>query len=165
MHGPAEDCGGVNCPLGVPHPRPCNDPKKSAYPLGCSLCRVKTNSNFQGAALAIEEVKLEEEKKMVDNSELYARYNPLMDKVGPNAEEREQYARNDAARQKERERQMFAALRQEELENQKREIAERKRNQELVRQKTILNKKKAEQKAKQEEELRQANEAKFRARK
>ena len=81
MHGPAEDCGGVNCPLGVPHPRPCDDPKKSAYPLGCSLCRVKTNSNFQGAALAIEEVKLEEEKKMVDNSELYARYNPLMDKV------------------------------------------------------------------------------------
>ena len=118
MHGPTEDCGGVNCPLGVPHPPPCNDPKKSAYPLGCSLCRVKTNKNYQGTGLAIEEVKVDEERKtMVDNSELYFRYNPLEDKVGP----------AQPINPKERERQLFAQLRQEELENQKREIQERKR--------------------------------------
>ena len=90
---------------------------------------------------------------MVDNSELYARYNPLADKVGP--------AQPINAR--DRERQMFAQLRQQELDNQKREIEERKRNQELMRKQTILNKELAKKKAKQEEELRQANEAKCRA--
>ena len=34
-----EDCKGVNCPLGVPHP-PIGDNKMiSAMPLGCSVCR------------------------------------------------------------------------------------------------------------------------------
>ena len=34
------DCeGGENCPLGVPHPKASEDPKKSMYPLGCYLCR------------------------------------------------------------------------------------------------------------------------------
>ena len=33
------DCGGVDCPLGVPHPPASNDPLKSMYPLGCSMCR------------------------------------------------------------------------------------------------------------------------------
>ena len=81
---------------------------------------------------------------MVDNSEEYFRYNPLEDKV----------AAAQPVDPRERERQMFARLRREELENQKREIEERKRQQELIRQKTILNKELAKKKAKQEEELR-----------
>ena len=37
--GPIEDCGGIDCPLGVPHPPANHNPKLSLYPLGCSLCK------------------------------------------------------------------------------------------------------------------------------
>ena len=33
------DCGGVRCPLGVPHPPASANPLKSMYPLGCKLCK------------------------------------------------------------------------------------------------------------------------------
>ena len=37
---PLHDCHGVNCPLGVAHPPPHNDPKKGGvFPLGCGICR------------------------------------------------------------------------------------------------------------------------------
>ena len=34
-----EECDGVNCPLGVPHPPNSKNHLKSMYPLGCSICR------------------------------------------------------------------------------------------------------------------------------
>jgi len=34
-----KDCKGKNCPLKVLHPPAGRDPKKSSFPLGCSLCR------------------------------------------------------------------------------------------------------------------------------
>ena len=73
------DCGGVDCPLGVPHPAASKNPIKSMYPLGCSLCRIKT----YGAAQVSEEVNLDYIKPKFDLSEaaLYRRYNPLNDKV------------------------------------------------------------------------------------
>ena len=39
-----EDCFGVDCPLGVIHPRASKNVKESAYPLGCGLCE-KTKVN------------------------------------------------------------------------------------------------------------------------
>ena len=38
---PIEDCFGLDCPLGVPHPRASNDIKVSTFPLGCGLCEKK----------------------------------------------------------------------------------------------------------------------------
>ena len=35
-----KDCHGIDCPLGMPHPPPCKDPKKGGvFPLGCGICR------------------------------------------------------------------------------------------------------------------------------
>ena len=54
-----EDCGGVDCPLGVPHPPASHNAMKAMYPLGCSLCRIKPDKNFLGVeSAAITEVKL-----------------------------------------------------------------------------------------------------------
>ena len=37
---PLKDCHGVDCPLGIAHPRPHNDPRKGGvFPLGCGICR------------------------------------------------------------------------------------------------------------------------------
>ena len=41
---PLQDCNGVNCPLGVPHPPASSDHRKSAYSLGCGLCRSEAQS-------------------------------------------------------------------------------------------------------------------------
>ena len=37
-HVEVRDCGGVDCPLGVPHPPANADFKLSTFPIGCSLC-------------------------------------------------------------------------------------------------------------------------------
>ena len=34
-----KNCNGKNCPLKIPHPPASNNFKKSAFPLGCSICR------------------------------------------------------------------------------------------------------------------------------
>ena len=49
-----DDCGGVNCPLGVPHPPASYDALKGMYPLGCSLCRVKTAGHAKVFQVDIE---------------------------------------------------------------------------------------------------------------
>ena len=46
---PKKDCGGVNCPLKIPHPPAGNDPKKSAFALGCSICRSNHLENYDRA--------------------------------------------------------------------------------------------------------------------
>lgn len=55
--GELYDCGGVDCPLGVPHPPASHNALKAMYPLGCSLCRVKPEKAFQGVDdVAIAEI-------------------------------------------------------------------------------------------------------------
>ena len=35
-----KDCHGIDCPLGIAHPPPCEDPRKGGvFPLGCGICR------------------------------------------------------------------------------------------------------------------------------
>ena len=63
-----KDCGGVDCPLGIPHPPASKDPIKGMYPLGCSLCRVKTKKTYTGLS-AIEEVKTKQEMQILDVSD------------------------------------------------------------------------------------------------
>ena len=36
--GPLEDCGGVDCPLGVKHPPPSHNGRKGMHAIGCSVC-------------------------------------------------------------------------------------------------------------------------------
>ena len=84
---PSYDCGGVDCPLGVKHPPISDNPKKNMFPLGCSLCRVKTDREYHGMKMrqAVEEVTFDEEETKdayVDNSDLYVKYNPLNDYFG-----------------------------------------------------------------------------------
>ena len=72
-----EDCGGVDCPLGVPHPPASSDPKKSMYPLGCSLCR----DTERISSAAIQEVCLEEKNWSEEsNFQNYRQFNPLKTK-------------------------------------------------------------------------------------
>ena len=64
---------GVNCPLGIPHPRASDDPHQSAFPLGCGLCRSERMSKVQVDGMIQEHslkkqikwtpIKIEEEKE------------------------------------------------------------------------------------------------------
>ena len=56
------DCMGKNCPLHMPHPRAGGDAKKSAFPLGCSICRSEHLTEYDQAQAAISEM-IEEEKQ------------------------------------------------------------------------------------------------------
>ena len=39
-NGKLKDCHGIDCPLGIAHPPPCDDPRKGGvFPLGCGICR------------------------------------------------------------------------------------------------------------------------------
>ena len=79
---PPNDCGGVNCPLGVPHPPASRDAVKSMYPLGCSLCRMERGgANYLGAQGAVEEVKLDDARPKIDAkvAAQYEYFNPLQD--------------------------------------------------------------------------------------
>ena len=53
---------GKNCPLHMPHPRAGGDAKKSAFPLGCSICRSEHLTEYDQAQAAISEM-IEEEKQ------------------------------------------------------------------------------------------------------
>ena len=55
------DCKGTNCPLKIHHPPAGNDFKKSAFALGCSICRSEHLKQFDEAQAAIAGM-LEEEK-------------------------------------------------------------------------------------------------------
>ena len=55
-----QDCFGKNCPLKIPHPRAGHDIKKSAFPLGCSICRSEHLEEFDEAQALIRQY-LEEE--------------------------------------------------------------------------------------------------------
>ena len=78
--GPLEDCGGVDCPLGVPHPPANHDPKLSLYPLGCSLCKSKKKTTTLNEIDQLE-VDLEEQKEQKWRGEEmfkeYTRLNPF----------------------------------------------------------------------------------------
>ena len=78
-----KDCGGKNCPLGVPHPPASNSPLSGMFPLGCSLCRVKPDQEYKGANFGIEEIKLDQQSRQEtrDLSQIYNRHNPLNAKV------------------------------------------------------------------------------------
>ena len=77
--GPLEDCGGVDCPLGVPHPPANHDPKLSLYPLGCSLC--KSAKPEVSTSIGQLEVELEEHKwRGEELFNEYTRLNPFESK-------------------------------------------------------------------------------------
>lgn len=56
-----KDCKGKNCPLKVHHPPPGKNHMKSAFPLGCSLCRSEHLTQYDEAQARITGM-LEEEK-------------------------------------------------------------------------------------------------------
>ena len=61
--GKLYDCGGVNCPLGMPHPPAHKDPKKSTFPLGCGLCRSERLSKMRENKNIIQEVDFDAVEK------------------------------------------------------------------------------------------------------
>ena len=67
-HVKVRDCHGVECPLGVPHPVGGEDYKKTAFPLGCGLCRSEKLQGIHDNASLIQEVSI----KPID----YKRPNP-----------------------------------------------------------------------------------------
>ena len=77
-----EDCGGVNCPLGMPHPPASCNVKESTFPLGCGLCRSDRLAKMRNNKNVIQEVALhpmefewqkmreaEEKRKAVEEAE------------------------------------------------------------------------------------------------
>ena len=67
--GKLYDCGGVNCPLGMPHPPAHKDPKKSTFPLGCGLCRSERLSKMRENKNMIQEVSFEDIEKLRQEEE------------------------------------------------------------------------------------------------
>ena len=63
------DCGGTNCPLGLPHPPADKDYKKSTYALGCSICRSENLEKFKSAANLVSEVKISENARRLKAEE------------------------------------------------------------------------------------------------
>ena len=60
-----EDCGGVNCPLGVHHPPANKDYTKSTFPLGCGLCRSEKLAEMRENKNLIQEVSLEDMRNQI----------------------------------------------------------------------------------------------------
>ena len=54
------DCNGINCPLKIHHPPASKDVNKSAFPLGCSLCRSEHLEEFDEAQMIIRSMMDEE---------------------------------------------------------------------------------------------------------
>jgi len=53
LHAKTQCTGGEGCPLGIPiHPVASSDPKKSKFPLGCSLCRSEKLALIKGKEAA-----------------------------------------------------------------------------------------------------------------
>ena len=51
-----DDCKGIDCPLGVPHPPPGHDHRISAFPLGCSICRAEKLKSCIGEVAQIRDI-------------------------------------------------------------------------------------------------------------
>ena len=60
-----KNCHGKNCPLKIPHPPASDDHRKSAFPLGCSICRSEHLEEYDAAQAAIAELIGEERIKFV----------------------------------------------------------------------------------------------------
>ena len=60
------DCFGVNCPLGVPHPRAGPNVKESTYPLGCALCE---KSKVNEVVIVTREMKQKNKEEMKKRAE------------------------------------------------------------------------------------------------
>ena len=65
LSGKTEDCGGVNCPLGVHHPPANKDYTKSTFPLGCGLCRSEKLAEMRENKNLIQEVSLEDMRSQI----------------------------------------------------------------------------------------------------
>lgn len=52
------DCGGVNCPLGVPHPPASLNEHEPNFPLGCGICRSEKLAAMKDNKTVIQEVLL-----------------------------------------------------------------------------------------------------------
>ena len=59
------DCKGVNCPLKIHHPPASVDSKKSAFPLGCSICRSEHLKEYDEAQAAINDMIGDEKDKYI----------------------------------------------------------------------------------------------------
>ena len=68
MRAKVQNCYGKNCPLKLPHPLAGPDPKKSAFPLGCSLCRSEHLEAYDIAQAAMTELTKEERKELLKGS-------------------------------------------------------------------------------------------------
>ena len=66
-HKARTDCtGGPGCPLGIPcHPKADDDPKKSAFAIGCSLCRSEKLALISQNDQATNGVNIEKREDMV----------------------------------------------------------------------------------------------------
>ena len=54
------------CPLGVPHPPPGHNPRKNAFPLGCSLCRSEHLERYdKQRAEILNNLTKEEQKEFI----------------------------------------------------------------------------------------------------
>lgn len=56
------DCFGKKCPLKIHHPRAGKDGKKSAFPIGCSLCRSDHLLEYDAAQAEIRKLIDEEDE-------------------------------------------------------------------------------------------------------
>ena len=71
-----EDCFGIDCPLGVIHPRASKNVKESAFPLGCGLCEkskvnevVIVTAEMRKKKEEFEVWRVEEEKRIEEEKE------------------------------------------------------------------------------------------------
>ena len=60
-----KNCHGKNCPLKLPHPLAGRNPKISAFPLGCSLCRSNHLEAYDIAQAAMSELTPAERKELL----------------------------------------------------------------------------------------------------
>ena len=111
------DCGGKDCPLGIPHPPAHSDPAKSSFPLGCGLCRSEKLEKAKKMGNLIQEVTL---KPMEGIRASYHVLNAVNRRPQPNPEEERR--RREA---RERRMQEYHEYRRRERERMERERAER----------------------------------------
>ena len=67
-HKARSDCeGGAACPLGIPnHPQASDEPSRSAFAIGCSLCRSEKLGLLADRAGASNGVNMEKRDDMIE---------------------------------------------------------------------------------------------------